>query len=62
MAKDKGLEMNYINTIRMVDTYLPYYDMEKEKAADKHIPENLAAIKASINSRENFIRPVSGKL
>ncbi len=59
MAKDKGLEMNYINTIRMVDTYLPYYDMEKEKAADKQIPENLAAIKASINSRENFIRPVS---
>jgi ferredoxin len=59
MAKDKGLEMNYINTIKMVDTYLPYYDMEKEKAADKQIPENLAAIKASINSRENFIRPVS---
>ena len=59
MAKDKGLEMNYINTIKMVDTYLPYFDMEKEKAADKQIPENLAAIKASINSRENFIRPVS---
>jgi len=59
MAKDKGLEMNYINTIKMVDTYLPYYDMELQKAEDKQIPENLAAIKASINSRENYIRPVS---
>ena len=58
-AKDKGLEMNYINTIKMVDTYLPYYDMELQKAEDKQIPENLAAIKASVNSRENFIRPVS---
>ena len=48
MAKDKGLEMNYINTIKMVDTYLPYYDMELQKAEDKQIPENLAAIKASL--------------
>lgn len=59
MAKDKGLEMNYINTIKMVDTYLPFYDMELQKAEDKQIPENLAAIKASVNSRENYIRPVS---
>ena len=59
LAKDNGFEMNYINTIKMVDSYLPYYDMDVERAQDKHIPENLAAIKASINSRENYIRPVN---
>lgn len=59
LAKEHGKEMNYINTIRMVDNYLPYYDMVQQKAEDKHIPEQLAEVKAAINSRTNFIRPVN---
>ncbi len=59
MAKNKGIEMNYINTIKMVDTYLPFYDMEKEKATEKHTEENLAIIKAAINNRENYQLPVT---
>lgn len=59
LGSEHGINFNYINTIKMVDTYLPFYDMEQQKAEDKHIPEQLAAIKASINSREDFIRPVN---
>jgi formate hydrogenlyase subunit 6/NADH:ubiquinone oxidoreductase subunit I len=33
--------------------------MVQQKAEDKHIPEQLAEVKAAINSRTNFIRPVS---
>ena len=61
LGSDHGINFNYINTIRMVDNYLPYYNMDDQKAEDKHIPEQLAAIKASINSRENFIRPVDDR-
>lgn len=58
-AKDHGLTMNFISTIRMVDTYLPWYDMDEQRAQDKQIPENLAVILAGINGRENYLQPVN---
>ena len=60
-AKKHGFQMNYISTIQMVDTYLPYFDVEKELADPKLqcIPERLAAVLASINKRENYIQPVT---
>ena len=36
LAKENGFQMNYINTIQMVDTYLPYFDAEREKADPKN--------------------------
>lgn len=61
MAKERGIHMNYISALQMVDTYLPYFDIEKELANPKidAIPERLAAIVASINNRENYILPVT---
>ena len=60
-AKEHGVQMNYISTIQMVDTYLPYFDAEKEKADPKNqrVPERIAAVLASINSRENYIQAVT---
>ena len=60
-AKEHGVQMNYISTIQMVDTYLPYFDADREKADPKNqrIPERIAAILASINSRENYIQTVT---
>ena len=59
--KEHGVQMNYISTIQMVDTYLPYFDAEKEKADPKNqrVPERIAAVLASINSRENYIQAVT---
>lgn len=60
-AKEHGIHMNYISAIQMVDTYLPFFDIERELADPKiqRIPERVAAVLASINSRENYILPVS---
>ena len=60
-AKEHGVQMNNISTIQMVDTYLPYFDAEKEKADPKNqrVPERIAAVLASINSRENYIQAVT---
>ena len=61
LAKENDIEMNYISSIQMVDTYLPFFDIERELADPKiqRIPERLAVILASINSRENYIQPVT---
>lgn len=50
-----GTTFNYIKTILMVDVGLHFFDINKERAIDKHIPEQLEAIKADINSRKNYI-------
>ena len=64
LAKENGFQMNYINTIQMVDTYLPYFDADREKADPKNqlIPEKIAAVLAAIDKRdkrENYILPVT---
>ncbi len=61
LAKEHGVKLNYISTIQMVDTYLPYFDAEREKADPKNdrIPERIAAVSASINNREDYIQPVT---
>ena len=61
LAKKHGFQMNYISTIQMVDTYLPYFDMERELADPKlqRIPERVATVLASINNRENYIQEVT---
>lgn len=62
-AQEHGIKMNYISAVQMVDTYLPYFDVERELADPKlkRIPERLAAIAAAINNREEYILPVTGQ-
>ena len=47
---------DYINTIIMVDNWLPNFDMNEQLKIDKHIPENLQKITADINSRQELAR------
>ena len=47
---------DYINTIIMVDNWLPNFDMNEQLKIDKHIPENLQKITADINSRQHWQR------
>lgn len=57
-CKQKNVTNNYINTLLMVDNYLPVFDMSEQMKIDKKIPENLSAIKADINNRRQFISHV----
>lgn len=58
-TKEHGIDINYISSVQMVDTYLPFFDQEVEQAADKHTEEMIAKVKAEINARENYIQPVT---
>ena len=57
-CKQKGVASQYINTLLMVDNYLPVFDMNEQVKIDKHIPENLAQIVADVEARREFISHV----
>lgn len=56
-AKAKGLYNNYINTILMVDNYLPVFDMNEQIKIDKKTDENMAGIIGDISGHKDFIAP-----
>ena len=55
--KKKGLNVNYANSVLMVDNFLPVFDMAKEKAIknDSDIDKQIELIKNDIESRKNYI-------
>ena len=55
-AKGKGLNNNYINTILMVDNYLPVFDMNQQMSIDKHIDESLAGLLEDIGAHKDYIQ------
>lgn len=64
IGKESGFSFDYINRIKMVDNYLPSFDMKKaiEKEPKKNIEKQLTAVKSDIKSakkwilKENFIK------
>lgn len=48
--RKNGVSANYINTILMVDNFLPLFDMAEEIKKDKKVEEQLKKIKWDINS------------
>jgi Pyruvate/2-oxoacid:ferredoxin oxidoreductase delta subunit len=54
-SKEKGIENTYINTILMVDNYLPVFDMNQQITIDKRTDENLARIIEDIHARKQFV-------
>ena len=56
-AKGKGLNNNYINSILMVDNYLPVFDMNEQVKIDKQTDQNMAAIIEDITAHKDFIAP-----
>lgn len=59
LASEHGYHFNYISSVLMVDNALNIFDMDQEKAIDKHIPEQMEKILADINSRKDYHEPVS---
>jgi ferredoxin len=56
-----GIRANYINSIMMVDNYLPVFDMNEEMRInpEKEVEKNLAKIKADITARIDFKQEVT---
>lgn len=52
-ARESGLTINYLNAVRMVDNYLPMFDMQKQldSLADKHVEEQLDTVAREISER-----------
>lgn len=54
-CREHGIENHYVNTLLMVDNYLPVFDMNEQRRIDKHIEDNLSAIVSDVNARKNYI-------
>lgn len=55
-AKEKGVEFNYVNSILMVDNYLPVFDMNEQMKIDKHVDENLAKLLKDVGTHKNYVQ------
>ena len=61
MLETFGKKADYINTILMVDNFLPAFDMEEQvrMAPEKKIEEQIAAVKADIEARKRWHQPAT---
>lgn len=59
ISRKAGVPFDYINTLIMVDNWLPNFDMNQQMLIDKHIPENLDKINADISARKKWHEPVT---
>lgn len=61
MLADCGKKADYINTVMMVDNFLPGFDMTEQIALDpeKKVDEHIAAVKADIDARKIWKQPVT---
>lgn len=57
IGNEAGFTFDYINRIRMVDNYIPTFDMKKEieKEPKKQIEKHLAVVKSDIESSKKWI-------
>ena len=54
-CKANGIHVNYIQTVKMVDNYLPSFDMNEQKAINKNIEEQIQNIIKDIKKKVNYI-------
>lgn len=61
ISRQAGKKFDYINTLIMVDNWLPNFDMNEQILIDKHIPENLAKISSDLDNRRRWHEPVTAE-
>ena len=59
--KECGIEADYINTVMMVDNYLPTFDMNEQVAInpEKRVDEHIAAIRDDIQMQKKWKQTVT---
>ena len=50
-CRELGHRVDYIHTVKMVDNYLPVFDMNEQTATDKNVPEQMEEAKKAIAER-----------
>ena len=58
LCKEFGLHVDYINSILMVDNYLPSFDMNDQMAMDKQVDKQIEKVLADLKARKKFQLPV----
>lgn len=56
-----GKKADYITTVLMVDNFLPAFDMNEEMALDKHIDEQMAAVREALLRKEHGVQKAALK-
>ena len=59
ISQQAGTKFDYINTLVMVDNWLPNFDMTEQIKMDKHIPEQVEKIKIDLNQQKHWIKPAT---
>lgn len=54
-CQDHEIKVDFIQTILMVDNYLPSFDMEEQMSINKHVDEQIKAAKMKIDACEHSI-------
>ena len=59
--KASGKKADYINTILMVDNFLPGFDMKEQLALEpeKKVEEHIAELKRDVDARRHWIQPAA---
>lgn len=59
LCDEYGISVHYINVIKMVDNWLPGFDMDEQKKIDKKIEDHMEVILADLAARRNMISEVT---
>lgn len=59
LCDEYGISAHYINVIKMVDNWLPGFDMNEQKKIDKKIEDHMEVILADLAARRNMISEVT---
>ncbi|MDR1542278.1 MAG: EFR1 family ferrodoxin [Clostridiales bacterium] len=51
LLKEFGVKVDYIGTVKLVDNYLPVFNMDEEKMIDKRVDGQIETIKAALSSK-----------
>lgn len=54
-CKRIGIDFSYIHCVKMVDNYLPVFDMNEQKVINKHVDEQVKAVMENIDSLKKEI-------
>lgn len=52
IAGENGISLSYTHTIKMVDNFLPGFDMKEEMGADKKVEEQIAVVLRDVKNRK----------